>query len=286
MNRIRNSWNLFAASLNVLKADKELLVFPLISAVGLVLVTITFMLPLLLGNVLDGIIGRGLGAFETLIGLAYYLVQYTIIFFANTALVGAAMVRLRGGDPTLKDGLRIATSRLIPILGYALISATVGIILRWISERSSTLGRFIASLVGLAWNVASYLVVPVLAVEDVGPVEAIKRSAALLKQTWGEQIVGNFGFGLISFIVTMVTLGAGGIGVILALQTSAPLLAAAIVAALAVLVLVLWGLVSSALNGIYLAAVYQYAAEGQTAGFFDPELVKNAFRVQEKRSLV
>ena len=39
--------------------------------------------------------------------------------------------------------------------------------------------------------------------------EAIKRSANLLKKTWGEQIVGNFGvgivFGLLSFLVKMLS---------------------------------------------------------------------------------
>ena len=53
--------------------------------------------------------------------------------------------------------------------------------LRMISERSGNLGRIVTSLVGLAWNLATYLVVPVLVIEGVGPVEAIKRSAGLLK---------------------------------------------------------------------------------------------------------
>ena len=103
-----------------------------------------------------------------------------MIFFCNTALVGAALIRLRGGDPTVADGFRIAASRVGPILGYALIAATVGMVLRAISERSGFLGRLVVSLVGFAWNLATFLVVPVLVVEDVGPIEAVQRSASYL----------------------------------------------------------------------------------------------------------
>ncbi len=102
----------------------------------------------------------------------------TVIFFCNTALVGAALIRLRGGDPTVADGFRIAASRVGPILGYAFIAATVGMVLRAISERSGFLGRLVVSLVGFAWNLATFLAVPVLVVEDVGPIEAVQRSAS------------------------------------------------------------------------------------------------------------
>ena len=127
----------------------------------------------------------------------FYVVSYTVIFFCNTALVGAAMIRLEGGDPTLRDGFRIAFDRLPQIIGYALIAATVGMILRWISERAGIVGQIIIGIIGFAWNIATFLVVPVLAVEKVGPIEAIKRSAGLLRRTWGEQLVGNAGIGIV-----------------------------------------------------------------------------------------
>src|SRR5207344_793143 len=143
-----------------------------------------------------------------LIAFLCYLVQYTVISFANTALVGAALIRLRGGDPTVADGFRIASQRLVPILGYALIAATVGTALRVITERVGIIGRIVISLIGFAWTIATYLVVPVLAAEDIGPVDAVKRSTQLLKSTWGEQLVGNAGvnavFGLMMFGVFLV----------------------------------------------------------------------------------
>src|SRR5512133_1819756 len=198
LTRLSNSWELLKASLRVLMADKELVIFPIISTIGVLLVTLTFALPFILSNLFDRILlGGRVEILGFVIAFLFYVVQYTVIFFANTALVGAALIRLRGGDPTVGDGFRIATSRIGPIIGYALIAATVGMILRSISRRSGGIGRLIVSLVGFAWNVATYLVVPVLAVENVGPIEAIRRSAGLLRRTWGEQIAGHLGLGAV-----------------------------------------------------------------------------------------
>ena len=95
-----------------------------------------------------------------------------MIIYANSALVGAALIRLRGGDPTVSDGLRIASSHLGSIIGYAAISATVGLILRWLQDRGS-LGVLASSLFGLAWSLATFLAVPVLVSENLGPMDSI-----------------------------------------------------------------------------------------------------------------
>jgi len=208
----------------------------------------------------------------------FYVVQYTVIFYCNTALVGAAMIRLKGGDPTLRDGFGIASKHFGSIIGYALIAPTVGMILRWLRERG-ILGQIAAGLFGLAWNVATFLAVPVLVVEGASPIEAVKRSAQLLKKTWGEQIVGNVGigaaFGLLFLLVML--LGAPLIAFAASAKSTALLISASVVFVLALIAL---GLISSALSGIYTAAVYRYAAEGETGGYFDAEIVKNTFRLK------
>jgi hypothetical protein len=207
------------------------------------------------------------------------VVQYFVIFFCNTALVGAALIRLRGGDPTVGDGFRIASSRLGPILGYALIAATVGMVLRAISERSGLIGKLVVGLVGLAWNLATYLVVPVLVVEGVGPIEAVKRSSSYLKQTWGEQIAGNVGMGIVFGLIGFATVGVGALLFVAAATTESVVLMG-LVAGLVVLALVANALVSSALSGVFAAAVYRYAAEGSAGTSFPPALVQNAFRTK------
>ena len=278
--RLSNSWELIKASANVLRSDKELLIFPLISTIGVIFATLIFVFPFLISNLADAVFAGESQVFGTLIAFFYYIVQYTIIFFANTALVGAAMIRLRGGDPTVRDGIQIASKNFISILGYALIAATVGMILRLISERSKGLGKFIISLIGMAWNVGTYLVVPILAVEGIGPIAAIKGSVNYLKKTWGEQIIGNFGIGALVGLANFIVILVGGGLVFLTIALEMPLFLTIIVGVLFVLLLVFLGLVSSALNGIYSAAVYQYAATGETGQFFQDDLIQNAFRLK------
>jgi hypothetical protein len=279
--KLSNSWDLVKASAAVLRADKELLLFPVISAALSILVVITFAVPAILAGVTAS--GSGEAGGFTAVGYAgvllFYVVQYFVIFFCNTALVGAALIRLRGGDPTVADGFRIAASRIQPILGYALIAATVGMILRAVSEKSGFLGRLVISLIGFAWNLATFLVVPVLVVEDVGPVEAIQRSAAYLKRTWGEQIVGNVGMGLVFGLLSLGTLATGVVLLVAAAATKSAVLII-FVAVCLLMAFVALALISSALSGVYAAAVYRYAAEGQADGFFTPSMVRSAFRAK------
>lgn len=275
-NRLVNSWEMVKASYKVLMSDKELIVFPILSSIGLFFVSIVFIVPLAIGDMFSQIANDGIGILPILIGFVFYIVQYFVIFYCNTALVGAALIRLRGGDPTIRDGINIATSRFLPLLGYALIAATVGMILKALSDKSNGLGRFVISLVGMAWNIATFLVVPILAVENVGPIEAIKRSVSLLKKTWGEQVAGNFGigtiFGLITFIIILLALGGGAVSIYF---ESIPLLIAFI--AVAAVGLMVVGVIQSTLTGIYVAAVYRYAVDGEVGAGFDPAMIQGAF---------
>ncbi len=274
LQKLSNSWRLIKASGHVLRADKELIVFPLISSIALILVTVSFFVPLLVS-------GAGFEVSETtgpvayILLFLYYLVQYTVMFFFNSALVGAAMIRLDGGDPTVGDGLRIAYSRLGSILGYAAIAATVGLVLRAISERSGTIGRIVIGLVGLAWNLATFLVVPVLVTHDVSPLAAIKESARVLKKTWGEQIAGNAG---ISFAFFFAYLALGVVAVpamVLAFGTGQGVVIGAVIACVVIAVILL-ALINASLSGIYSAALYRFATTGE-AGAFDGEILRRAF---------
>ncbi len=185
------------------------------------------------------------------------------------------MIRLRGGDPTVRDGLQIAFSHFGAILGYAAISATVGVILKALSRRG-TLAQIVRAIVGVAWNLVTFLVVPVLVVEEVGPIEAIKRSGNLLRRTWGEQIVGGAGMGIIFFLLFLLATLLAGAGIVLGISLNSLELVIACIA-LGVLLYLALALISSTLSGIYAAAVYRYAAEGEVGGQFEPELIREAF---------
>lgn len=271
--RLSNSFAMVKASAGVLQSDKELLLFPALSGVSSVLVTATFFVPAWLTGFLENLAGQTVVGY--LFVFALYLALYTVTFFFNTALVGAALIRLEGGDPTLADGLNIAIARLPRILGYAAISATVGMVLRALSERLGFIGRLVVGLVGMAWNLATYLVVPVLVTRDIGPAEAIKESAALFKKTWGEQVAGNFGLGLAFFVMFSSLVVIGG-GVLFLAAAVAP------VALLPLLILSVGAfgflvLAASAMNGIYQAALYRFAMTGEASATFDGALLKGAF---------
>lgn len=291
MNVFSRSWRLVKASLGVIRADKELLLFPLISGAALLAVGLLSLLPLLAAGIGDaalrgGEISQGQGILTAIVVFVMYLINYTIIIYFNTGLVGAALIRLRGGDPTFQDGIQIANSRMPQILGYAAIAATVGFILNMLSNGAresnnpvARIGGSLASgLLGLAWSVLTFLVVPVLVVEELGPVEAIKRSGALLRKTFGEQIVGNFGIGLVFGLLMLAGMFVVGLPLILiGGAIHAPVfIIAGIVGAIVVVAVI--AMLSSAVNSIYAAAVYRYAAEGETGDFFEADMVKEAFK--------
>lgn len=276
--KFSRSWSLIKASASVLRSDSELLVFPLLSSVAALLVLITFVGPVVL---LQGVDPRAAGydemSWPMLIWLfAFYLVNYFVIFFFNTALVGAAMIRLDGGNPTVSDGLRIAMSRARMILGYAVIAATVGLLLQLVRERSGALGRWISGLLGLAWTVATFLVVPVLVSHKIGPIDALKESAQLLRKTWGENLIGNGGIGVVGGLAVFGTVVLGVVACVLAFVSGSVILGVVLVV-LTVLAVLAIGLIQSALSAIYSAALYRYASGGSLPKEFEPRLLENAF---------
>ena len=274
------SWELVKASWAVLRSDKELIVFPVVSMIGMVIVSIAFLVPAVLAGLFDSATQNGSGVVSAIVGFLFYVVIYSVIFFANSALVGAAMIRLDGGDPTLRDGFRIASERAASILGYAVIAATVGMILNALSRRAGFIGQIVISIIGFVWNVATFLVVPVLVVEKLSPLDAIKRSAQLLKSTWGEQLVGNFSMGAVFGLLMVGAIFLIGVPLIAigAAANSAALIGLGVV--VMVLLLIALGVISSTLQGIYTAALYRYATEGTAGGFFSDDLVQNAFRTK------
>jgi hypothetical protein len=262
------------ASANVLRLDKELMVFPLMSGIATVLVAASFIAPIfMIGPEIFGD-GENPSYVAYVFGFLFYLVQYSVIFFFNAALVGAALIRLDGGDPTVSDGLAIASKRMGAILGYAAIAATVGMVLRFIAERAGFLGRIITGLIGLAWTLTTYLTVPILVTKDIGPIDAVKESVAIFKRTWGEQVIGNFGM---SWAVTLMGIAWTCLGFVMIFLTSAmgPFVVGPVVAIM-VLGYIFLALFASALNGIYTAALYRYAITGD-AGYFDADIMGNAF---------
>jgi hypothetical protein len=265
MQRINRTLQLARASWEVLKADKELTILPVLSFLASAVVTATFIAPMFLIGDDPGVLGY------LLMFLLYVVLAYITIFF-NTALVGAANERLQGGDPTLGSALRAAAELAGRILPWAVVSATVSILLRTIEERGGFLGQIVASIAGIAWGLVTYLVIPIFVVEGKTVGMAIKRSGELFKRTWGENVAAQFGFGILGFLlilpaVLLIFLGvAAGSGAVVGI---------------AVLAAVLWGVavsvVMAALSAIFQTALYHYAAENTVLGPFGRGTIATAF---------
>ena len=280
--RLSAGWQLAKQSLNVLRLDKELLMFPILSGLACLVVTASFAAPLIFSGMLENVANQegnnpAAPANLLLYGLMFlfYFATYFIIIFFNSALVACAIIRLKGGDPVLRDGVGAAMARLPQIIAWAFVSATVGLILKIIESRSEKVGRFLTSLLGMAWSVTTFFVIPVLVVEKAGPIEAIKRSVSIMKNTWGESLAANFGIGTITFLGMLVGLVPIGFGVA-ALSGQMVVLGIILIVLGAIIVLAV-SLISSAMGSIMLAALYIYAEEGTVPGGFDENLIQAAF---------
>lgn len=275
-SRFSRSWELIKVSMNVLKKDKELLVFPLFSSIAAIAVLASF-IPLFIigGGAEPATAGENDGeTLNLLVFGAFYLVEYFVIFFFNTALVGAALIRMDGGDPTVADGLRIAISKIDKILGYTLIAATIGLALRAIAERVGFIGQIVVSLLGAGWTVASFLTVPILVSKDIGPLDAVRESASLLKKTWGENLIATSGFGLVFWLIYIGLFFVVG-SVAYSIGSNSELLIAWL--AVGVLAFMLTGLMHAALQGIFSAALYRYATDGKVGEDFAADTLSRVF---------
>ncbi|MDH3977891.1 MAG: DUF6159 family protein [Gammaproteobacteria bacterium] len=267
--RFSRSLDMIKYSASILKQDRELVIFPLLSSIAGILIVLSFV-PLFLQTEDDP---NAQTVNMILLGLIY-LAEYFVVFFFNCALAGAAMIRMDGGNPNVGDGLRIAWSKVGTIFGYTLIAATVGLLLRMIGERMGLVGRIVSGLIGVAWTVASFLVVPVLVSRDIGPVEAVRESATLLKQTWGENLISNAGIG---FVFGFAYLVLGGIAALLisASMNNPPVLFTLI--GIFAVCLILLTLTQAALQGIFSVVLYRYAADGENPDGFPPGALNEVF---------
>jgi hypothetical protein len=174
--------------------------------------------------------------------------------------------------------MRIARGRTRAILGYSAIAASLGVLLGLLRGRQGKAGAgaIAAGIGGLAWNVATFLVIPVLAARDIGPVDAIRESASLLRRTWGEQLTGTFGLGAVfGTLMLLAVVATFGLAALVADQGSQALVLS--IFAVGVTLFALLAVVSSTLTGIYRGAVYLYVEKGEVATQFDRSVITRAF---------
>ncbi len=272
---IGHTFQLIKMSWRVLMKDRELILFPLLSGLALLVAAGVFAgigaATGTLGRVSDAATGATEEATiaDAVLGGAMLLVAYFIVIYFNAALIASAMKRLRGGEPDLAYGFNRASSHIPAIIGWALISATVGLILQALRGRSDNmLGQIATSIAGAAWAYATFFVVPVLVAEGIGPIAAIKRSGSLFRQTWGRQFVASFGFGIVYIIAMLIAFLPAAL--LFAIMPVLGIVVGVLLVALAMATV-------AALEGIFKAALYDYAI-GEPPEEFDSATLQSAYR--------
>lgn len=273
MSQIRRGLALTGQSWRVLRAHRELTVFPLVGAVCILLLAGPVFVP---GAYLAD---RGDTApAVALIALATYIASFLTTFF-GVALAAAADKALRGEDPSVRDGIRVARLRLGAIAGWALVTATVSLIIRVLEQRAG-IGRLVSSVLGAAWGVISFLVIPLVALEGIGPIEGLKRSAGLFKQHWGGQLTGMAAVGIGVFFIGVLpslALLVGGVAV-LSSGGSAGTGGGAVMVGLGALGFGISMLVGTALRQVFAVALYRYTLDGQPPAGFSAADLEGAVR--------
>ena len=287
MGRFSRTWELVKQSFVVLRSDKQLMLFPVLSAISCLSVTAIIatggtllILPAMASAAANGQPFHPNQSPLFLIGVfTMYVANYFVMVFFNVALVGVANSRLMGGNWTFRDGMELAWARKGTILQWAFVAATVGMILRILEERLGLIGRLVMRIIGIAWVLACYFVVPVLAFEDLTPIAAIKRSSRLFRDTWGEKVIGGLSFSLVSLVLMLPGFGLWFVALILGGVKG-------LVAGFALLFvyMLMLSVIMSAVQGIFNAALYRYACFKQVPPAFDAELVKSIWTAKNLRS--
>jgi hypothetical protein len=276
MGKISRGWQLTKLSFGVIRKDKEILLFPVISGLLLIAIAASFFIPWFLATDLSQGT-EGISLVFYIFWAVYYFIAFMVSTFFNVAMMGCAMMRLEGGDPTFSYGMRFAADRLKYIVEWALVAATVGLILRAIEQRSGLIGKVIIGIIGIAWSIATYFVLPVLAFEKLTPFKAMKRSASVLKSSWGEALFSNLGIGLIFFLLALVGFVVFFLGLYLVFVTGS--LLAIILCVIAVLYWIFLAILSSAVSAVLMTALYRFATTGKTSMEFPAQILQSPWNI-------
>jgi hypothetical protein len=266
--RLSNGWKIAMSSFQVLKENKQLVVFPILSGISVIILSGLFTVGILasIGWDMDNLNTEGFTHY--LLAFGFYLINYFVVVFFNMALIHCTRLYFHGEEVTIEKGLRFSMSRLGVIFAWAVFAATVGTILKAIQENSGIIGKIITGIIGVVWNIAVFFVVPVIAYEGLGPVAAFKRSSQLMRQKWGESLAGTFSLGLISFLGILVV----SIPLFL-LGAAFHLLAGVVLAVVGAMVIVT---IISATETIFLSAVY-HNINGDPVKHVNQQMVDNLF---------
>lgn len=282
--KMSRGWEFAKISYGILWDHKQLVIFPIFSGIALIIVLASFLLPLWQFGTLDQLNAflddeagtNDVSPLTYALAFFFYFVNYFVIIFFNTALSACAMKVCAGEAPTIGYGLSIAMKRLPQIIAWSLLSATVGLLLRIIENAYEKAGVIIAAIIGTAWTVLTYFVVPVLVVEGTGPFKSVGQSVKTLKDTWGEAVMGNFSMGFITFIIALPLYLVFCVLIFLGISNNAlPLTVLGIIGLVAAILVV--AVISSASDVVFRSLLYNYATGRTIPEEVDESMFEAAF---------
>ncbi len=285
MNAFSRSWTITKLSFDVINKDRELIGFALLSFIFSALFSVAMIFPSIVPALMEkGISEESLEAYQYVILFVTYFGLAFIATFFNVCVVYTTKIRFEGGNATFGESIKFAFSRIGVITQWSLLSASVGLLLRILHDMASRLGKggqlvanILVSLMGMVWSIVTIFVVPVLVYEGLGPVDALKKSARVIKETWGESLIRSIGLGLIQFFAFVIIILAS-VGIIYLLSGAFEGIGLLIGIGASILLLLLTGLIFAVANSIFSTALYVYANKKIIASGFNEDVVKGAFR--------
>lgn len=270
-DRLSNGWEIAKTSLKVLKANKQLIIFPILSGLSMILILGSFFVAVFAsaGWNFDNLRDTDNKAVYYVLLFAFYVVNYFVVVFFNMALMHCAKLYFDGEEVTVTAGINFSLSRIGVILSWSVMAATVGMALRLLQENLGSIGKIITGLIGVVWSIATFFVVPIIAYEKLGPVDALKRSVQIMKEKWGESLGAGFSFGLIQFACIIGLAIAGGV-----LGFAIHPVAGIIVFVLGIFLI---SAIFSALRSIFISAVYNNI-NGNLDDHFNQQLIDGLFQ--------
>lgn len=268
--RLSNGWDMALTSFDTIRKKPFLLLFPVMSVISFVLIFATFAggSYFLIGDQIQAMLDDEQYGKATAIAVmfVYYLVNFFIVIYFNSALIYCAAKILHGEETSAGEGFEFANSRLGKIFGWAVVAATVGVLLKLLQE-TGKIGKFVASLLGVGWSILTFFAIPVLIFQDKGVFDTIKESGRLIKEKWGESLAANLSFGIFHILGIFA---AGVVGFLL--FSISPILAIL----LAILIVLLVSTVIATAETIFMAAMYNHVV-GMPTGDFDDQTLDGMF---------
>src|SRR5262245_50897479 len=298
MSKFERSWLLFKSSLLIIARNKQLLVFPIVIFALTILIALFFIAPVALqptghsfasaehwkavaqsvfsesGDQAAGQSGtrEGFSRGAIIYGVFLYFVSMFCATFFNVAFYHEVLAALKGEGVFISRGMKFACTKLKGILMWTLFAGLVGLIIKMLEQKLDFFCMIIVCFVGFAWSVAAIFVIPILVREEqtVNPVNLLRKSAGILKRTWGEALIGYAGltFGNLLVLFASIFILGGALFASIALNNYWII---AVTGACWLLAIFALSYVTRVASQIYNSELYMYAAVGTIAYSFSIE---------------